>query len=79
MFGYPFAFGFLDFALDFSVLLDVVFFGVSSVRVDLCILYFAHMLGAFLHIHLYMYYIYVAFGPLVIQAVYYPNMVSEHG
>jgi hypothetical protein len=47
----------------------------GGVRVDLCILYFAHMLGAFLHIHLYMYYIYVAFGPLVIQADYYPDSI----
>ena len=37
------------------------------------------MSGAFLHIHLYMYYIYVAFGPLVIQADYYPNTPPQDG
>ena len=48
-----------------------------SVRVDLCILYFAHMLGAFLHIHLYMYYICGLWPPGNRCICYCPNMVSE--
>ena len=51
----------------------------GGVRVDLYILYFAQMLGAFLHIaHLYMYYILWPLAPWEYKLLI-PNMVSEQG
>ena len=51
----------------------------GGVRVDLYILYFAQMLGAFLYIaHLYMYYILWPLAPWEYKLLI-PNMVSEQG